>query len=93
MENKKDKYSFRVNDPEVARILEEKRLTGEMSAYINEALRFYKDNRQVMTELKKELEDIKNILQNGISLKGPKKQEEEIDPVSEILINTLDTFS
>jgi hypothetical protein len=90
------KISFRVSDPEVAEMLERKKQNGEMSAFINEALRFYKDNHLEILEIKRELKAIKEILESGgVTYVGGDKTETKqkiISPAEEVLLNGLDVF-
>lgn len=67
-----------------------------MSSYINEALRFYRDNSSELAEIKKTLNQIMEMLSMGVIMNNrgitPEKKEIELDITSQLFMNSLDVF-
>lgn len=65
------RISFRVSDPSVERTLQIKKKSGEMSAYINETLQFYQDDKaHDLAEIKQTLIQIKYMLAKMENVQG-----------------------
>ena len=90
------KISFRVSDPDVAKALNYKKKNNEMSAYINEALRFYLDNASQLSEIKQTVAEIKAMLENGVMVNSePSNTGQKLDTVDEVdqvFMESLDAF-
>lgn len=91
------KFSFRVNDPDIVRVLEAKQLSKEMSTYVNDAIRFYLDNAKNINEIKQMLVQLKDTISNGmVTTQGVatsvQEKQPEIDPMDQLLADNLDVF-
>lgn len=90
------KISFRVSDPDIVKALNHKKKNNEMSAYINEALRFYMNNVSQLCEIKQAVAEIKAMLKNGVILSSePVNTEQKLDMVDEVdqlFMESLDAF-
>jgi hypothetical protein len=92
-----NKFSFRATDPEVISLLNNKKETNEMSAYINNALIFYSLNHQKLNDIETAIFEIKQMLEKGEFVIGTQvndniKKEVKTSAVDDVLINSIDLF-
>ena len=92
-----EKFSFRTNDAVIIATLQSKAQSNEMSNYINEALRFYRDNASELTEIKLTLVQIKEMLSCGViteqmQVVPVEENEMDLDTTSQLFMNSLDVF-
>lgn len=92
-------YNFRTLHPLIISMLDEKIKTKEASAYINEALLFYIENRATVNTIKDEIVAIRKILESGVinmSLgSGIQKEAEskQNTEINQLFINSIDEFT
>lgn len=96
---KGEKFSFRVDDPEIANILRAKKQDGKMSAYINDALRFYYTHEtiemintiQQLAQAIQTLVETRDALISGgeITLKKKTLKDESEELIDQMLANSI----
>lgn len=89
------KISFRVSDPHIIQALNNKKKNNEMSAYINEALRYYVHNAGQLSEIRQTVDEIKAILEKGVIVNSEGAttvQEPDTDEVDQVFMESLEAF-
>jgi len=89
------KISFRVSDPNIIQALNNKKKNNEMSAYINEALRYYLNNAGQLSEIRQTVDEIKSILENGVIVNSERDTtglKPETNEVDQVFMESLEAF-
>lgn len=89
------KVSFRVTDPYIIQALNNKKKNNEMSAYINEALRYYVYNGGQLSEIRQTVDEIKAILEKGVIVSSERDttgQKPDTNEVDQVFMESLEAF-